>query len=205
MMVLVAVPIRAATLARWSANVFERFNALTWPDKELALVPNAIPTNGHKYGPNAQARNQLLDECLRPAHSHVLWLDADLIGAPADLIEQLLAVSARAIVAPMIALEPPGDWFYDTGGFRLNGIGAAPHGPIFPGYAGGVIELESVGTCYLAPADIYRAGARYSVTGNEVEHVSLCAAARVMGYPVYATDAATVTHAYLPAHGEAWH
>lgn len=206
MSVLVAVPIREEQVDRWGPNVCQRFTALTYPDKELAMLANTFVSPTKKYGPNAAARNLVLDRCLRSGHTHVLWIDADLVKVPADLIEQLLAVSSRDVVAPFVYVEPPGGWFYDTGGFVKNGVGAAPHGPIFPGYAGGVIELDSVGTCYLAPAALYSThGLRYRVAGNEVEHRGLLAQARSLGYRVLATDAVKVEHAYLPNHGEHWH
>jgi hypothetical protein len=203
--VLVAVPIRAAQLTRWEAAVRRNFGGLTYPHKQLALLPNQLQTNGRHYEPNAIARNLLLEACLGPQHTHVLWVDADLVRVPPDLIEQLLAVSRVDVVAPLVFVEQPGGWFYDTGGFRRAGLAAAMHPPIFPGYAGGLLELESVGTCYLAPAEIYREhGLRYSVTGGEVEHVGLLAQARALGYRVWATDSCTVEHAYLPNHGEGW-
>jgi hypothetical protein len=63
-----------------------------------------------------------------------------------------------------------------------------------------------VGTCYLAPAAIYRDHAlRYDVVGDGVEHVGLMARARARGYRVLATDQLVVEHAYLPDYGEAWH
>jgi len=207
--VLVAVPIRSGQLAKWAPRVFETFSALTFPDKELALWPNDFAANGHKYGPNAQARNQLLDKCLAARHSHVLWLDADLVSVPADIIERLAAISEHAIVAPFVYVEHSDRWFYDTGGFVKGGQDAASHWPIWPDYWGGLVELDSVGTCYLAPAGVYRAypnlGLRYGVTGDEVEHRGLMADARAAGYRVLATDALVVEHANLPEHGEAWH
>lgn len=208
MTILVATPIRKSGLQRWAENVHRIFEALTYADKELALFANECerqPVVG-KYGTNAMARNQLLESCLNGRHSHVLWLDADLVEVPPDLIEQLLAISQTDVVAPFVYVASPGDWFYDPGGFVRDGIGAAPSGPIFPDYAGGLIELDSVGTCYLAPAAIYKEhGLRYSVTGDQVEHRYLLGQAKERGYRVLATDAITVTHAYLPAYGEDWH
>jgi len=145
--VLVAVPIRSSQLERWAPRVFETFGRLTFPDKELALWPNDIPANGHKYGPNAQARNQLLDKCLAASHTHVLWLDADLVTVPADIIEQLAAISAHDIVAPFVYVEHSDRRFYDTGGFVKNGKDAAMYWPIWPDYFGGLVELDSVCTC----------------------------------------------------------
>lgn len=215
--VLVASPYRVNTPDLFVQAAARHFQALTFPRRQLAMYPNRmIDGRARRYGPNAMARNELIDHCLLAEHTHVLWLDIDLVQVPPDLIEQLLGIAEHDIVAPFVFVEqikagPPsrenGGWFYDTGGF----IGGRPPArarelaPHFDDYHGGTLEMESVGTCYLIPAQVYRNGAGYAPAGNEVEHVSLMRRARGMGYRVLATDAARVIHAYLPRYGVEWH
>jgi len=215
MRVLVAVPYRVQTPAIFLERTCEHFARMSYPGKQLALVPNAFKADGRKYSPNAAARNHLLDTCLCAEHTHVLWMDVDLVDVPSDLIERLLAITETEIVAPFVFVEkrnpaqPPGldngGWFYDIGGFCQYGHNTSPWYPHFRGHTGGVIELDSVGCCYLAPADLYRQGVRYRPNGDDVEHVSMMREARALGMKVLATDEVRVQHAYLPWYGEAWH
>lgn len=211
--VLVAVPYRVTTPRVLVNQCLDLIRALTYPQLSVALYPNQI-SDGRRFGANAIARNNLILNNLTDWHTHVLWLDADLVRVPVDLIERLLDVSERAIVAPFVFVErikagvpsiPNGGWFYDTGGFiDLDGHAANEIAPHFDNYTGGVIELSSVGCCYLVPAEIYRQGARYKPVGDEVEHQSFMRQARELGHKIMATDALNVLHAYLPKYGETW-
>jgi len=111
-------------------------------------------------------------------------------------------------VAPFVLIERntqfPPDRFYDIGAFIKDGWSFG----LYPPYThddGEVIEVDSVGTCYLIPAEVYRRGARYAPVGDEVEHLSLMAQARVMGYRVFACRDIVVKHACLPRFGLKWH
>lgn len=212
MRVLVAVPYRRNTPSRFIAQTRAHFAGLTFARRELAMMSNELQDGSRRYGPNAMARNLLLIEHLRDDFTHVLWMDVDLVNVPHDLIERLSEISETDIVAPFVFVERirPGEpsfqnggWFYDTGGFVRNGEHARPFPPHLAGH--GVMEMQSVGTCYLAPADVYRRGCRYEPAGDDVEHVSMMAEARALGYRVWATDAVQVMHAYLPLYGVAWH
>jgi len=211
--VLVAIPFRTNTPRIFLDMALEHYTKLTYPDLRLAFMPNCIAPTTAKYGANAQARNELIDLYLTPDIDYVLWLDVDLVKVPRDLIETLMSVAPDSIVAAVVYVERVNDgsacfgnggWFYDTGAFIKDGLHASTD-PIFPGYTGGAVEVESVGCCYIIPADVYRKGARYSAIGCEVEHVALMKQARAMGYHIYMTDAARCEHAYLPKYGEAWH
>jgi hypothetical protein len=94
--------------------------------------------------------------------------------------------------------------FYDVGGFVKDGQGFTPWPP-FCEDMGKVIDVDSVGTCYLVPAEIYRAGVRYSVQRDEVEHLSVMKAAKKMGYRIVARRDIAVLHAYLPKYGVRLH
>lgn len=211
--VLVAIPYRTSTPRVFIGGIGAAVINLTHPI-ELAFHPNCVVDTQRHYGANAQARNELIAEYLRPHHTHVLWLDVDLVKVPPNLIETLLTVSQTDIVAPLVFVEKldahkpagfdNGGWFYDTGGFVRDGEATDAYSPYWTGYHGGEIELDSVGCCYLIPADVYRAGGQYDPVGDEVEHRSLMRFAKRLGYRVIATDKAIVEHAYLPRYGQKW-
>ena len=224
-MILVATPARLSTPRALLARCEQLVHSFCSPMPiEWRLYLNEQPWSSRKYEPNARARNELIGRFLRPWHTHVLWLDVDIIFAPENLISVLLGVVAgrggengNAIAAPMVWVErvtseedrPPasiatGGWFYDTGGFqKLDGEFADFH----EGVGGNEEETEmlSVGCVYLAPAELYRQGLHYRPEGDEVEHLSFMRDARAAGVTVWATRQANVIHAYLPKWGDAWH
>lgn len=203
MNVLVATPARKGTpnrLLKLSERIYQH---LTWPDRERAFYLNDYPAAKGKYANNARARNFVVEWFLRPEHTHVLWLDADLVGVPLDIIELLAEVSETDIVAPFVLMEPNewfgADRFYDVGGFLQDGRPFMLRAPYCEG--GNLVELDSVGSCYLIPAEAYRWGARYAPKGDEVEHPTLMAQARAMGFKIYARRDVVVRHAFLPYYG----
>jgi hypothetical protein len=175
--------------------------------ENVFVVP---PPNVSRYTPHAAARNYMLDRFLKADHTHVLWIDSDLIDYPADLPARLLRVE-DAIVAPLAMLDaspdrllfdPHPDRFYDIGGFIEAGRRASYWPPHFV-QRGDVIDLDSVGCCYLAPAQLYRDGVRYATPPTDyfVEHWSVCQAAKRRGYRVCALTNVRVVHAWLPDYG----
>ncbi|HZR04903.1 MAG TPA: hypothetical protein VFA61_03640, partial [Candidatus Udaeobacter sp.] len=152
----------------------------------------------------------------------IFWVDADVIAYPPHLLEQLIVRSDGGIAAPIVLMEGsldepintdgfgPGR-FYDIAGFVERGRWARFTQPYFD-QIGPVYELDSVGSCYLVNADLYRCGGRHEIdaaTSNFVstnsvwsedtirrnqeanancftEHYSICAFARSAGLPVRA-------------------
>jgi hypothetical protein len=202
--VLVAIPARASTPKELLDSSEAIYESLTFSDRTRALFVNDYPAAKGKYANNARARNELLDLYLTPEYTHILWLDVDLVEVPRDIIEKLAEVGEEHIVAPFVVMEPNrlfGDCrFYDVGGFVKDGKGFDLHPPYCDG--GNLVEMDSVGSCYLIPVDIYRIGARYEPEGDEVEHVSLMRSAREKGYQVFARRDVTVLHAFLPKYGD---
>lgn len=215
--VLIATPARTTT----PTIIVQRHEQLVHSFRfaggiEYRLHFNDQPLGMTKYEPNARARNEFIDRYVRPEHEWVLWLDVDVIQAPPNLIDELMAISVangRAIVAPMVWAErvrsgkpstENGGWFYDLGGFQ-DADGRFADYENGPENTGPLHEMNSVGTCYLVPAELYRKGLRYSTPHNQVEHVAFCAAARANGTRVLATRTLSVVHAYLPKYGEEWH
>ena len=218
MTMLIATPARATTPRPLIERCGQLVNSFSGAGvREWRLYLNEQPQSGEKYQPNANARNELIERYLRPEHEWVLWFDADIIEAPANLIEVLMEASLRhggGVVAPMVWVErvgegrpsiPVGGWFYDTGGFqKMDGSFADFEHGVDTG-DGDEVEMRSVGCVYLAPAALYRMGLRYRPQNGEVEHLSFFRAARQAGTTVWATRKANVTHAYLPKWGEQWH
>lgn len=164
-----------------------------------------IPPHPSLYMRHATVRNYMLDRYLTEEHDAVLWIDSDLIEYPADLPTRLAEFGERTIVAPLALLSPSAGWpgrFYDIGGFIEKGNRARMWRPYFE-QQGEIIELDSVGCCYLAPAALYRAGVRYSppVTDYYVEHHSVMTEARRRGYRVCCLTTTHVIHAWLPDFG----
>lgn len=173
-----------------------------------------VPSHPSLYMRHATVRNYMLDTYLKPEHTHVLWIDSDLVDYPADLPTRLMGVAQAlypylaippVVAAPLALLSPTSGWpnrFYDIGGFIEGGNRVRMFPPWFD-QRGDVIELDSVGCCYLAPAGLYHAGARYSPppTDYYVEHWSVMQEARKRGYRVCALTTVHVTHAWLPDYG----
>lgn len=194
MNVLVATPVRNSTIRAFLKRSREIYESLTFPQKERVLYENDYPPSRRRYGNNARARNELIEKYLKPEHTHVLWMDVDIVEVPEDIIEQLAEVTETDIVAPFVLIEGT-ERFYDVGGFQQLGCWfdfAWPHC-----LGGTICGVDSVGSCYLVPAEVYRQGARYRPRGNDVEHGSLMNQARQMGYRVYACRNIVAYHANM--------
>jgi hypothetical protein len=147
------------------------------------------------YSAHAQVRNKMLDWCLTDDHTHVLWIDADVVDYPANLASLLIERDSEGIIAPVPLIEGS-DRFYDVYGF-VKMDGSRVEKP-YPPYPNG--EMMSVGTCYMAPASLYHAGARYATTPGHTEHYSVCRKAARVGV----TSDVVVYHANLPTWGLKW-
>lgn len=173
-------------------------------DDSAVFVP-AFPS---LYMRHATVRNYMLDRYLGPEHTHVLWIDSDLIDYPADLPTQLMEVvgDTPTIAAPIALLDTTKHThkhrFYDIGGFIEKGNRARMYPPWFD-QTGDVIELDGVGCCYLAPAALYHEGVRYRPphTDYYVEHWSVMQEAKRRGYRIVALTNVRAVHAWLPDYG----
>jgi len=175
----------------------------------------------HRQAAMSSLRQNMVERHLQD-EKWIFWVDADIIDYPANLLEQLIARIDGGIAAPIVIMEgsldepanPAGfgpGRFYDVAGFVERGRWARFTPPYFD-QIGPVYELESVGSCYLVNADIYRWGGRHEIdvaSSNFVstnsrwsedaihrnqeakancftEHYSICAFARSAGLPVRA-------------------
>jgi hypothetical protein len=179
---------------------------------------DAPPRGGHPFRQESLAaiRQGMIDRYLH-GEDWVFWMDSDIIHYPDDLIPRLISLAAGGIAAPLLLLDDgtrqgrATERFWDIGGFVENGHWANSQPPYFR-QPGPIYELDSVGSCYVVHADIYRRGARHEVdpktreflaSGREwtpkahvegqagnpwafTEHYSVCAFARKLGLPVRA-------------------
>jgi hypothetical protein len=206
--ILILTPFRPSTHPALVARAAVLADALIAAHPEHPFIAVRMPVagihTGPRYSAHADARNTLLDLAPLGWADLVLWADVDLIDYPADLVRRLLALDG--IAAPAVVMRGR---FYDIGGFIQPG--GAPFRQDAPWCAqpGPVVDLESVGCLYLAPAWIYRdpPEMRYRPDGPAygVEHHSVCSAARALGVPVRADLSILAEHAWPPDYGEAPH
>ncbi|GAA3776665.1 hypothetical protein GCM10023083_11720 [Streptomyces phyllanthi] len=160
----------------------------------------------------AKARNQLLSRALAD-EEWVLWLDVDVTGYPADLIQRLLG-ARKDIVAPHCATTPGGPT-YDLNTFVLqpgagtlnwtqwlrDGILQPPRGfgrTYLDALRGrGLVRVDSVGgTALLVRADLHRDGLTFPSFPYQhlIETEGLAAMARDMGTACWALPDLEVLH-----------
>jgi|GEM_PF-1659655 len=177
----------------------------------------------HRQAAIARIRQDMIDRHLRDER-WVFWVDADLVEYPPNLVEELISRAEGGIAAPLVLMEgdlsepafPAGfgpGRFYDIAGFIEDGRWARFTQPYFD-QIGPVYELDSVGSCYLINADLYRGGAKHEVdhatnsfissksewsadaiqknqsgpANSYTEHYSVCEFTREAGLPVRAFD-----------------
>jgi hypothetical protein len=157
-----------------------------------------------RFSAHARARNALLDACDLGAYDYLYWVDIDIIRWPDGMIAWALAHNPDGVSAPAVLLHRYQDRFYDTLGFLEAGAEARLYPPWFD-QAGPVLDLSSVGSCYIIPAGVYRDGARYADTAGATEHLSVMQACSGQGRRVVANLALRAVHAYLPEYGEPTH
>jgi hypothetical protein len=193
--------IRHATVRNYMLDRYlrEEHDAVLWIDSDLIDYPADLPTR------LAGVSKQLKEQCPRCGARLVAWLGADGYDCAECGNGWCAPEPDRLIVAPLVLLSPTSGWpgrFYDIGGFIEKGNRARMWPPYFE-QQGAVIELDSVGCCYLAPAQLYRDRVRYSppVTDYYVEHFSVMQEACKRGYRIYCLTTASAMHAWLPDYG----
>jgi hypothetical protein len=169
---------------------------------EIARRTDVVDRSGPYASPQALARNMLLDNCLKPAHEYVLWIDADIVEYPSDLLTRLYDVNPGGISAPVPLIEG-GQQFYDTYGFVEDGERVFWQPPYFRQVAR-IVSLDCVGCVYLIPATVYHSGNRYAASPYQTEHWSINRAATKMGMTIKCDRELIVYHADLPKYGLAW-
>lgn len=114
--VLVALPYSADMLCDLRKIMFTQLKAMECAnpgfnlrlglyDKTYTNDMNAAKTKKSGRGVLATLRNALLTEFLTPEHELVIWLDADVVQYPPDMVSALYAVNPGGVVAPTVLIE----------------------------------------------------------------------------------------------------
>lgn len=171
-----------------------------------------------RRGAMARARNQLLFQALRPHHGYVLWLDADLLSYPTDLLLRLLD-TGKELVVPL-CLDAPGRYQYDLNSWQATSktrelLASLPSTtPLLQGYEhiqsktvqylkhlrpeGALVPLDGIGgTCILVKADLHRSGLVFPafLQNHCIETEGLAQTALLMGVQPWGLTNLTVRHA----------
>lgn len=158
-------------------------------------------------------RQEIIEEYLRPHHTHVLSIDADVIRYTPRIPMDLLATSSNDVVAPLVTIDRNAPDFvfhghkqryYDTAGFVESGHWCHLFPPFFDS-SESIVSLDGVGCFYMVPAEVFRNGGTYEHTTGYTEHFSICKKAREMGMKVLCNTGLVVEHAWLPMYGEECH
>jgi len=178
--VLVLIPInpklseatidRARTLAERAVSGMQGCRVVL--DDEGISPPRGVPHPARQQA-MAEIRQAMVDRHMNDER-WIFWVDADISDYPANLIDELLRRVEGGIAAPIVLMEGgvseplsnkfgfgPGR-FYDVAGFVENGRWARFTQPFFD-QPGPVYQLDSVGSCYLVNADLYRNGGRHEI------------------------------------------
>src|SRR5205807_6667369 len=141
-------------------------------DDQGSSPPRGVP-HPQRQQSMAAIRQGMVERHLKDER-WVFWVDSDIVRYPASLIDELISRAEGGIAAPLVLMEGdaseplsnkygfgPGR-FYDVAGFVENGRWARFTQPYFD-QPGPVFDLDSVGSCYLLNADLYRHGARHEI------------------------------------------
>lgn len=209
MNVLVPLLLRPDGPIEWVENAKRIEDSLTYENKEVVYYDEETPRYQSTYAGEANARNNALDKFLKDEHSHVFWIDTDIVQNDDDIIEKLLSLSAKDVVAPYVYIEDNETWkfkrFYDLDGFIDKDYNHISHREPYINYGHGeaLQEMKSVGACYIIPAAVYKKGLRYDPYNTKkigVEHMTLFDQMRDV-CKIYATPTIEVRHAFLPKYG----
>jgi len=201
--VLVAIPYKKSLNEQLYARMAVLSTRLSVNNPEYVIdvvrMENDVKgIDGDPFSAHAAARNWLLDLYLTD-HALVMWIDADLVDYPPNIITLL---DNECVTAPIVLIEGTNQ-FYDTYGYRENGKQVSSSSPYFES-SEKLVDLDAVGCAYLIPASVYKDN-RYKTTPGQTEHYSIMQSAKAMGIRIVCDTQVTAYHADLPKYGEAWH
>lgn len=137
-------------------------------------------------------REQLRELALETGSDYILFTDSDIVHIPRNAIK-LLVSSQSDVIAPLVLLEDS-NLFYDTWAFQKGGLNFSNQPPYHLGLDSNPLELDSVGTFYLARRDV---ALRSSYSSSmKPDHVSFCKSARSNGYRIMLNPSVKVWHSF---------
>lgn len=132
-----------------------------------------------------------------PDADAVVLLDGDLIWQPGTLLALLDRLEGVPAVAPRVLHEGnpglysgPGPFWYDTFGFRRNGVRFSNEPPYHPELNGLLLQVDSAGACLAMRGSL----ARGLIWREEDLVVGLCREIYARGGSVWVDPALTVYH-----------
>ena len=190
----------------WIDNANKIKENLTFPQNEIHFFAEEVSVLGGKYAREGRARNEAIEKLLKPHHTHVFWLDTDVVEYPVDIIEKLLEFDSNNCISPYVFIEDNEWWpykrFYDISCFITK---EDKNFNYFPPYTENdnveKQEMKSIGTCMLINADVYRAGCSYEPFDPRHEHIAFFEKVIKKGYKIYSTPKIEIKHAFLPKYG----
>ena len=212
-------------LRRCTTNLLSKYKSA---GLKIKMVELPLPSRLNRIERLAVLRNACIVMVDIEDYDYVLAADTDVMFEPhtiKKLIEDIQNDKLNAgIVAPMIIIEGAvKEYFYDTWVFRIAGktfTSAEPYIPagISPDIATGIFEVDSVGSFYIARAEIFsRYGIKYFTEERkdirinpqlryESEQVCFCNDVRKRTpFKIYVDPKATVHHVNLEQYGLKWH
>jgi len=216
MKVLVPLLLRPDGPEAWVKNAEKIKNTLTFENKDVVIFDEEVPSYQSKFAAESNARNAVIDKHLKDEHTHVFWIDTDVVEFDAQIIEKLATLInlERDVVAPYVFLEDNDTWpfkrFYDISCF-IDSSGdnfdyKEPYNPWMEvdhrlGTEQALHPCNCVGTCFLMPASIYKMGVRYDPLDERNEHIPFFEEVKERGFAVWATALVEIRHAFLPKYG----
>lgn len=231
--ILVLIPVKPGTTEAevTRARTLAERALHNWPAPSRIVLDRrgAAPSRKEhpwRIAPLAAIRQGMIDDHLRDER-WVFWADLDITYYPPELVSTLVSRAEGGIAAPFVFMSDPrhtvgSPLFYDTAGFVEKGLWALPSPPYFQ-QPGPVYDLDSVGCCYLVPAELYRLGARHAEDPGSrrwiethgasaaatprrdwhnityTDHYTVCEFARNHGFPVRAFGDIAAYHDFVEA------
>ena len=118
----------------------------------------------------------------------VLYVESDLIWDAETMLRLIDDLQRVPAVAPVV-MELSTGGFYDTFCFRKDGAQFKKYPPYHPGLTGGMVELDSAGSCVAMNADL----ARHLVWDERV-FVGICQQIRELGGSLWLNPNLTIHH-----------
>lgn len=99
-----------------------------------------------------QVRQAIVDECVRPDISHVMWIDADFVRLPPNLLESLVAADFDGVI-PRYVVDGTGA-NYDWTSSSTDGLNV--HQLFHQGRTQSIVEMMQINAASLIKAQVYR-------------------------------------------------